>query len=552
MNLADFSAMGWIILGLTITSFVTLCLFFFMGLKWHEANLYRRHDKEGMRRMIVYDSPLYMYVGTFFISVLIAIFAAFLMVGVFEGVLWIICWILKILAIIIIVVAWIAIVGGIICTIAMQLWGILVAIAGGLLLAAGRWLKEVMTDGVEWCEDLLSDVWEMSTDVVAYGIDNIGAILLIIATPVLIILAIAAVIIIVDLICMGTESIINSIYKVHRKCPYCGNDKGFDYIINGKVHPVPLHPGMYGIFYQHTPDGEKIPTMLLNGRGKLTRRCPNCHKDITNEGDHTYGTDIHIGIVGAPAAGKSYMLYTSLDTMEKKYNPHLTQTDKDDETDIEQKNKLIKKGGDIQTATSQRYHAVQMMFKPDGRPVPYHLYFYDVAGEAFNQKMDEDTRKMALQFYDNVKSIVFVLDPHRFDPKAPGVRYSFEFLEWIKSHGGDESDVYNPNELYNRLREFIIQSGRKLKEIDFNFALAKSDMGYLKALKTQAAEGENILEKVIKNDLGLSATLISASKDFRSVNFYSVSALNGSNSVPKMFVEILNRQGVKEMQPTDF
>ncbi len=552
MSFADFSAMGWIILGLTVTSFITICLLFFIGLKWHETNLYRRHNKDGMRRMIVYDSPLYMYVGTFFISVLISIFAAFLMVGAFEGVLWLICWILKILAVIIIVVAWIAIVGGVICTIAMQLWGILVAIAGGLLLAAGRWLKEVMTNGVEWCEELLSDVWGMSTDVVAFGIDNIGSILLIIATPVFIILSIAAVIIIVDLICMGTEAIINSIYKVHRKCPYCGNDKGFDYIINGKVHPVPLHPGMYGIFYQHTPDGEKIPTMLLNGRGKLTRRCHNCNNDITNEGDHTYGTDIHIGLVGAPAAGKSYMLYTALSTMEKKYKPNLTQTDKDDETDIKQKNELIKKGGDIQTATAQRYHAVQMMFKPEGRPVPYHLYFYDVAGEAFNQMMDEDTRKMALQFYDNVKSIVFVLDPHRFDPKAPGVRYSYEFLEWLKNHGGDESDVYNPNELYNRLREFIIQAGRKLKDIDFNFALAKSDMGYLQALKTQAAEGENLLEKIINNDLGLSATLISACKEFRSVNFYSVSALNGSNSVPKMVVEILNRQGVKEMQKNDF
>lgn len=548
LDLASVSVMGWIIIGLTGLSLLFFWIFIFWGDSWYDEPVYSRHVNRGMKRMLVYDSPIYMYVITFFLSVLLSILAAFLMVGLFEGLLWVVCWILKILAFIIIVVAWIAIVGGVLSLFAVQIWGILVAIVGGLLLAGGRWLRDAMTDAVEWCQDLLSDVWQMSTDVAMFGYDNWKMILMIIAAPVVLVLAIAAVIIITDGVCWAIEGVVTAMYKVHRKCPYCGEEKAFDYIVDGKPHPVKLRPNMYGIFYHTNPNGKKLPTMLLNGRGKLTRQCCKCHNLITNDGPMTYGTDIHIGIVGAPAAGKSYMIYTALDELQNKYQLPLSQVDKDDDTDIEQKVRLIHAGGDIQTATAERYHAVQLMFKPSGRPVPYHLYFYDVAGEAFNQNMSEDARKKALQFYDNVMSIAFVVDPHRFDIKAAGTRFSHEFMQWMESNGGDESDRYNPNELFGRLREFIIQSGRKLKSIDFNFVLAKTDLGYLDALDTSAvAEGENPLRKVVDRDLGLSTTLITAENDFRSVNFYAVSALNGSDTVPRMIVDILKRQGVKEM-----
>ena len=558
MDVSSFGAMGYVLLGLAVASFVGICLLFFLDWMWQDEDIYCRHEHRGMKRMLVYDSPIYMYVLTFFIAVLISIVSAFLMVGVFEGLLWLSCWILKILAVIIIVVAWVAIVGGIIMVFGNPIIGILVAGAGALLLAGGRWLKEVMEEGVIWCQNLLSDVWRMSTDVVMFGYDNWKTILLIVAAPVIVTLAIAAIIIFIDLICMATESIITAMYKVHRKCPYCGNEKGFEYIIDGKEHPVKLRPNMYGIFYHKNPDGKRVPTMLMNGRGKLTRKCSQCENLITNEGPHTYGTDIHIGIVGAVSAGKSYMIYTALDALQNKYNLPMTQVDQDDDTDISQKVNLIRRGGDIHTATANnekhgRYHAVQLMFKPSGRPIPYHLYFYDVAGEAFNHDMDEDTRKTSLQFYDNVKSILFVVDPHRFDTNAAGTRYSHEFIQWAQKNRGDASDLYNPNDLYSRLRDFILQAGRKLKDIDFNFVLAKSDMGYVSALDTSmVGPEENPLRKIIDQDLGLSATLVSAEHDFRSVNFYSVSALGGSDTVPRMLVEILKRQGVKEMADVKF
>ena len=228
MDVSSFGAMGYVLLGLAVASFVGICLLFFLDWMWQDEDIYCRHEHRGMKRMLVYDSPIYMYVLTFFIAVLISIVSAFLMVGVFEGLLWLSCWILKILAVIIIVVAWVAIVGGIIMVFGNPIIGILVAGAGALLLAGGRWLKEVMEEGVIWCQNLLSDVWRMSTDVVMFGYDNWKTILLIVAAPVIVTLAIAAIIIFIDLICMATESIITAMYKVHRKCPYCGNEKGFD------------------------------------------------------------------------------------------------------------------------------------------------------------------------------------------------------------------------------------------------------------------------------------------------------------------------------------
>ena len=543
MNFIDWSSFGvmeYILLGLFVIVFATFVSLFFAAFKWHKASLYRRHDKEGMRRLLVYDTPIYSYVITLFLVTLLSIAGAFLLVGAFEGILWVLCWFLKILAVILIVVSWIAIVGGIIMTIAGALYGILIAIVGGLLLSFSKWLKEAMENAVEWCNDTLALVWERTGDVVSFGIDNYTTILLIVATPVFVTLAVALLIMLIDGICIGVEGIITHFYNVHRPCPSCGCTKSPNYIVGNQIHPVALHPGMYGIFYQKSPvTGEKLPTMLLNGRGKLECQCKECGQRYHVNGEHTFGTDIHIGIVGHRSSGKSYLLYSGLNALQVNLQNSLEQVDKNDDTDINNKMMRINQREGIQTQDADRYHAVQMMLSLKGRPVPYHLFFYDVAGEKFNA--GSSSYKSAMDFYRNVNSIIFVIDPHMLDYEK--LMCGPNFRNWVTDKENDSDERYDIEDSFSILSNVLETVGRKRKDIDFNFVCVKSDMGYLEACNL--GTDETSLEGFVCGELGPVNIVNAARASFKSVGFFAASAIS-DDSMPltNLFVKVLKQQGV--------
>lgn len=62
LDLASVSVMGWIIIGLTGLSLLFFWFFIFWGDSWYDEPVYSRHVNRGMKRMLVYDSPIYMYV----------------------------------------------------------------------------------------------------------------------------------------------------------------------------------------------------------------------------------------------------------------------------------------------------------------------------------------------------------------------------------------------------------------------------------------------------------------------------------------------------------
>ena len=192
--------------------------------------------------------------------------------------------------------------------------------------------------------------------------------LLIFFAPMALFLAVALVVITINMILNGIEFVVTRIYSIRRPCPICGSTDVPDYIIGGKPHPVKLHPGIYGVFTHTSPvTGKEIPTMLMNGRGKITRKCKKCNSFINADTESTIGTEIHIGIVGHRSSGKSYLLFSGLAALMRAYPDRLSQIDADSDTKIEIKKKRIDARDGIQTNVANKYRAIQPIGgTPDG------------------------------------------------------------------------------------------------------------------------------------------------------------------------------------------
>lgn len=338
----------------------------------------------------------------------------------------------------------------------------------------------------------------------------------------------------------GFEFIVTRIYSIRRPCPICGSTATPDYIVGGKSHPVKLHPGVYGVFTHKSPvTGESIPTMLLNGRGKVTRKCKKCNSFINADTDNTIGTEIHIGIVGHRSSGKSYLLYSGLSSLMSSYPERFSQIDADNDTRIENKKKRIDARDGIQTDVANKYRAIQLILKSKLRPVPYHLFFYDVAGEKFNAS--SSSHKTAMDFYRNVQSIVFIVDPSMLD--ISGTPASAKFVDWHKRNANAEK--YRIDGSFAVLKDILETVGRKSNKIDFNFVCTKTDMGYLPELGYSKTPGENEIERFISTELGLSNLINSARASFKNVHFYTVSAIESDKSrLKNLFITLLEQRKV--------
>lgn len=505
---------------------------------------FKRHRQaNGMQRLWMYDSSPYLNVLTYFGIALGCFIASILIIALVGGVLWLLAWILKILVWIIIVVGWILAIGG-----GLAIWGgeygygIIALILGIIILSARDTLKDWGQSAVNWSFDFLQRV-----NMIGWGFNffvNLwDGILLVFLIPIFLFLLVAAIIILFNSMLNGLEWIVTRIYSIRRPCPSCGSTKTPDYLVAGKVHPVKLHPGTYGVFAQISPVTEKrIPTMLLNGKGKLDRKCPDCGTIIHADAQKTYGTDVHIGFVGHRSSGKSYLLYSGLSSLLKAHPDKVQQIDAEQDTKIASKKSRIDARQGIQTNDANRYRAVQLMVDTKYRPVPYHVFFYDVAGEKFNAS--SSSYKTAMDFYRNVQSIVFVIDPSMID--YTGIPASEKVKNWAHKLGVIARETYRVDNSFSVLKDILESVGRKSKKIDFSFVCTKSDMGYFEA-EGIARKGitEQGIESFMRTGLGLANLVNSAKASFDSVHFFEISVTEGNTDrLDRLFEFLLKQRGV--------
>lgn len=522
-----------------------VCTIIVTAISWYMASDFVFHNftghiqNNGMKRLWMYNQEPYTKVGTLLLIALAAFVASIILILLVGGVIWGLLWIVKLILWAIIIIGWICLIGGGLALLGKEPAGCLPLIIGILIVSFQDTIEETGESLVTWGFEFMQSVNMFSWGLGIFK-NYWDVILVIFFTPMVLFLAFAVFVISLNMLLNGFEFIVTRIYSIRRPCPICGSTATPDYIVGGKPHPVKLHPGVYGVFTHKSPvTGESIPTMLLNGRGKVTRKCKKCNSFINADTDNTIGTEIHIGIVGHRSSGKSYLLYSGLSSLMSSYPERFSQIDADNDTRIENKKKRIDARDGIQTDVANKYRAIQLILKSKLRPVPYHLFFYDVAGEKFNAS--SSSHKTAMDFYRNVQSIVFIVDPSMLD--ISGTPASAKFVDWHKRNANAEK--YRIDGSFAVLKDILETVGRKSNKIDFNFVCTKTDMGYLPELGYSKTPGENEIERFISTELGLSNLINSARASFKNVHFYTVSAIESDKSrLKNLFITLLEQRKV--------
>lgn len=496
-------------------------------------------QSNGMKRLWMYNYEPYTKVGGILLIALAAFVASIVLILLVGGVTWGLLWVVKLILWAIVVIGWICLVMGVLSLFAKEYLGCLPLIIGSLIVCCQDTITEVGENIVEWGFEFMQSVNMFSWGLGIFK-NYWDVILVIFCIPMTIFLAFAVFVIFLNMLLNGFEFIVTRIYSIRRPCPICGSTATPDYIIGGKPHPVKLHPGIYGVFTHKSPvTGESIPTMLLNGRGKVTRKCKKCNSIINADTDNTIGTEIHIGIVGHRTSGKTYLLYSGLSSLMNSYPERFSQIDAVNDTQIEYKKRRIDAREGIQTDVANKYRAIQLILKSKLRPVPYHLFFYDVAGEKFD--VSSSSHKTAMDFYRNVQSIVFIVDPSMLD--VSGIHASLKFADWNERNANAEK--YRIDGSFAVLKDILETVGRKSNKIDFNFVCTKSDMGYLPELGYSKTPDENEIERFMSTEMGLSNLINSARASFKNVHFYTVSVIESDKSrLSNLFISLLEQRKV--------
>lgn len=524
---------------LIVCSIIVTAIGWYMASNFVFYNFTGHIQNNGMKRLWIYNHEPYIKVGTLLLIALAAFVASIILILLVGGVIWGLLWVVKLILWAIIIIGWICLIGGGLALLGEEPVGCLPLIIGILIVCFQDTIKESGENLVTWGFMFMQNVNMFSWGLVIFK-DYWDVILVIFFTPMVLFFAFAVFVISLNMLLNGFEFIVTRIYSIRRPCPICGSTATPDYIVGGKPHPVKLHPGVYGVFTHKSPiTGESIPTMLLNGKGKITRKCKKCNSFINADTDNTIGTEIHIGIVGHRSSGKSYLLYSGLSSLMSSYPKRFSQIDADNDTSIENKMKRIDARDGIQTDVANKYRAIQLILNSKLRLVPYHLFFYDVAGEKFNAS--SSSHKTAMDFYRNVQSIVFIIDPSMLD--ISGTPASAKFVDWHKRNANAEK--YRIDGSFAVLKDILETVGRKSNKIDFNFVCTKTDMGYLPELSYSKTYGENEIERFISTELGLSNLINSARASFRNIHFYAVSAIESDKSrLKKLFITLLVQRNV--------
>ncbi len=502
------------------------------------------YDSRKVKKMWMFRWGVYAFAGIVLATLLVSFIAAVLLLFILGAAIWLLMWICKI-------IFWITVVGGTILLI-LGLLGVFFSsgegrfgcgsvIIGGIIAACSDFLGDLGESLVEWGTETMNTL-----NLFQWGVNLFSQfwdlILLTFFAPMALFLSIACICIILAFLLMGSEKLMMRIYSVRRPCPHCGSTATPHYIINkrnGEQHPVSLHPGIYGIFHHKVGDTLSVPTMLANGKGKLDRVCADCKEKILADAEHTFGTEIHVGIVGNRSSGKSYLLYSGLALLKKELVGQISQIDKEEDTDIDAKYQRIAALGAIQTDTSL-HHAVQLMYKSKRR-MPFHLFFYDVAGEKFDA--GKRSSQYDMDFYQHVQSIVFVVDPAMIDVTGTPISEGYE--QWLKKNGTSASERFDIEGIFGSLYNLIERYNKNVKNIDFNFVCVKSDMGYFKACGYPETPSEKEIETFMCTELGQANLVHLAKNYFKTLHFYEVSVVeNDKSKLKKLFFELLAQRNV--------
>lgn len=487
----------------------------------------------GMRRTFFFNVAPYRSIIMFTLLLIAAVVSAVAVMLVVGGVVFGVLWIVKILCYIVVWVGIILCVISIICCLVGQLYMLVGVAIGGMIWhyddQIEAWGEACADTGLTFLKEFnmlgyTADLFMLYWKPMAIAV----------ATPLAIFLALAAVWLVVAGLLIGYEKIVTSRYNIKHPCPHCQRpSEPATYLSldpQSGYLPLPddirLRPGMYGLFHiTHPRTGERMPTMLANGRDSLARECGNCGRRIQAE----EGTELHIGMTGLPQSGKSTLTYRLVaEIMNRGGEERVSFTDvKNSISDREMLNKItsIRQKGkiddqDLPAKTNTDHVAsMQLLIQRKNASVPYRLFINDVGGELFNHN-DAAQSSEKTRFFGNLNVIMFMLDPITTDFSDYDVDGSFK--SWLAEHESKEVAKLQVRNLQDTIDNQILQHGNQAKRIHLDIVLPKLDLGYIPA--SVDLNSQEDLTRFLVEEMGL-GSLINWAKQFKSVTILPVSAV---------------------------
>jgi Double-GTPase 2 len=200
------------------------------------------------------------------------------------------------------------------------------------------------------------------------------------------------------------------VYRIFFRCPDCHKDMPIPtFICTCGTEHTRLWPSIYGVLSHRCKTcEEKLPTLELNGRKKLSRICPHCRRPL-NVGVGS-GTNVHITIVGGPSTGKTNYIVEATNQFKQIYESNryrISFTDPRHEHEFASNLSRLMNGRELLKTPDIVPQAYNLAIKAPGAQVPRFAYVYDAAGEAFNTSENTDSQV----YYKYVDGIIFMIDP---------------------------------------------------------------------------------------------------------------------------------------------
>lgn len=492
-------------------------------------------EVNGMRRTFFFNIAPYRTVIYITLILLGSIVGSVLILWLLGGTVFVVLWIVKIICYVLLWVGIACCIIGIICCLFGAFIGAIPAILGGILWyfydeisAFGEACAEIglkffnQFNLFGFTKDLFIQYWEPAA--------------IIVVAPLVIFLVLAIIWLLLAGGLILFEKIVTARYNIKHPCPHCQHpSEPAKYLSKSKEgymeipNNINLRPGMYGLFHiKHPYTGERMSTMIMNGRDKQPRICANCGRTICAD----EGTELHIALVGGPQSGKSTLTYRLISEIFRRAGKNRVEF-----TDIQGSIKdraMIRKIENIaqkeqiedidlpSKTTLDDTSSTQLIIKRNRIPIPYRLFINDVGGELFDPE-NSNQSAFNTRFFINVNSILVILDPTTTD--LSDFETSEEYITWVKNHD-DGTKKLKVNHLQDAIVNQLSQYGVKTRRVHINFILPKIDLGYLP--EHIDIKSQDDLRNYVENDMGLGKFVAWGEEAFASCSFYAVGSMSKS------------------------
>ncbi|HEY0378371.1 MAG TPA: SH3 domain-containing protein [Pyrinomonadaceae bacterium] len=267
-------------------------------------------------------------------------------------------------------------------------------------------------------------------------------------------------------------------------CPNCG------------VKHHKLVPGTYGIFRRDCQCGAKLPTLFLFGRNNLPSICPNpaCQRPLSTS--IGVARNLHVPIVGGPAAGKTSFMMASMHELHRRSasgSLAMEFPEKKHRTLYERCDRDFMSGALVSKTAEDSPDAFLVKLN-DGGGGEKLLYMYDAAGELY-QQTDVLRRH---EYYSYTHGILFLLDPF----SLPQVQIDFErplktASAQVKPCAERPQDVYD--RMIGTLRQFSKMVG-SFRSVPIAVVVTKADAFGLAAEIASTRNGNGFDERQRQDD----------------------------------------------------